>query len=72
VKPSEKDMMTESGRDFQEMLHKLPARMDSKQREQISVPFCFICLLHLCNEKNLELSQQPDDLTSLFVRPGDS
>jgi len=24
--------------------------------ESISVPYCFICLLHLCNENNLTLS----------------
>ena len=33
-----------------------------KQGPQLSnttVPFCFICLLHLCNEKNLELEKVP-------------
>lgn len=26
----------------------------------VSVPFCFVCMLHLCNENNLELQGRPD------------
>jgi hypothetical protein len=28
--------------------------------KDISVPFCFICLLHLANEKKLKLSNELD------------
>jgi len=35
---------------------KMPSKLPPKQSEGLSVPLAFIALLHLCNEKNLELT----------------
>lgn len=36
---------------------------------EVSVPFCFICMLHLCNEQNLELEGTPDFSDFKVVKP---
>lgn len=33
----------------------------------ISTSYCFICLLHLANEKGLEIVNDDDDLTDLGI-----
>lgn len=38
------------------MLNDLPARLPKETRAEVSVPFAFICLLHLANEHNLEIT----------------
>lgn len=35
--------------------------------DDISTSFCFICLLHLANEKGLEITKDPE-LTELTIR----
>ncbi|KAF9157651.1 hypothetical protein DFQ26_008520 [Actinomortierella ambigua] len=45
-------------------LHKVYPR---HKLEEISVPFCFICLLHLANEKNLSISGN-DNLNELIIK----
>ena len=46
--------LKKEGRSFQETLALVPRRITNKTMLQdVSVPFCFICLLHLANEKNL-------------------
>ena len=35
-------------------MSKVPVASDAKFAD-VSVPYCFICLLHLCNEKSLKL-----------------
>lgn len=35
--------------------------------DDISTSFCFICLLHLANEKGLEIEKEPE-LTELMIR----
>eukprot|EP01083_Nonionella_stella_P144857 453024_1 len=44
---------------FQESITQLRTSMSSKALDVISVPYCFICLLHLANEKGLSLEQAP-------------
>lgn len=41
---------------FQTVISGLDKTLPSKALSAVSVPFCFICLLHLANEKELELS----------------
>lgn len=51
--------------EFQDLLTSIPSRITAvDQLSQVSVPFCFICLLHLANEKELELQQDPQDMLS--------
>jgi len=47
---------------FQDVLQALPPSLPQKQRKDISVPYCFICLLHLANEKGLEIVADGKDL----------
>lgn len=35
---------------------------DSSHEEPISIPYAFICLLHLANEKGLDINQEKNDL----------
>ena len=41
---------------FTEMLGDIPKIIPEEMCSSVSVPFCFICLLHLANEKTLELA----------------
>jgi condensin complex subunit 2 len=40
---------------FQALLNDLPARIPKFEQSNVTIPFCFISLLHLANEKGLEL-----------------
>jgi condensin complex subunit 2 len=40
---------------FQALLDELPARIPRFEHSNVTIPFCFISLLHLANEKGLEL-----------------
>jgi condensin complex subunit 2 len=51
-----------SSKSFQEVLQTLPPQLPAKQRSDISVPYCFICLLHLANEKGLSIESEGGDL----------
>jgi condensin complex subunit 2 len=42
------------------VIHNLKSEYSTKTMKDISVPFCFICLLHLANEKKLKLSNELD------------
>ena len=52
---------------FSEVIKTLPELYPESRLRELSVPFCFICLLHLANEKNLAIAGSPD-LTELRVR----
>jgi len=41
---------------FQELVRRTVRRMPKAEMENLSVAVCFICALHLCNEKGLELA----------------
>merc|ERR1712176_833297 len=40
---------------FQELVRRTVRRMPKAECENLSVAVCFICALHLCNEKGIEL-----------------
>ncbi|CAO3628471.1 unnamed protein product [Cunninghamella blakesleeana] len=46
---------------FTEVIHDLKKMYSAKLMKDISVPFCFICLLHLANEKNLSITGLDQD-----------
>lgn len=50
---------------FQNILEQLPLSMSEDVVREVSVPYCFVCLLHLANEKHLSIRQ--DNMDSLFV-----
>lgn len=50
---------------FQDILEQLPLSMSNEVAREVSVPYCFVCLLHLANEKHLAIRQ--DGMESLFV-----
>lgn len=50
---------------FQDVLEQLPLSMSEEVVREVSVPYCFVCLLHLANEKHLSIRQE--DMTSLFI-----
>jgi condensin complex subunit 2 len=52
---------------FQSALEKIPNEIPNEMKNNISVPFAFICLLHLCNEHNLILKQTPKKLDNLTL-----
>ncbi|KAI8145640.1 condensin complex subunit 2/barren [Fennellomyces sp. T-0311] len=46
---------------FTDILQELRKMYTAKAMKDISVPFCFICLLHLANERNLTISRPTGD-----------
>ena len=40
---------------FQDLVSRTVGRLPKGETENLSVAVCFICALHLCNEKGLEL-----------------
>jgi condensin complex subunit 2 len=50
---------------FAEVITELPRAVPDDIMENVSVPFCFICLLHLANEHQLEI--QSDGLADLRI-----
>lgn len=53
---------------FSDVLESLPSTLPNEVMKNVNVPFAFICLLHLANEKGLEISQEKDNLTELFIQ----
>jgi condensin complex subunit 2 len=56
----------EQPKSFQDALNLLPQDIPKVTLEQVSVPYCFVCLLHLANEKHLSLNAET--LDSLIIR----
>ena len=52
---------------FTDVMNGLQSVYPKQALDDISTSFCFICMLHLANEKGLEISQEPD-LTELMIR----
>lgn len=46
--------------DFKDIVSKMSQEVDKNVLDNISTSTCFVCLLHLCNEKNLSLVQNDD------------
>ncbi|XP_070539700.1 condensin complex subunit 2-like [Ptychodera flava] len=40
---------------FKQMYGALPAKISTNMAKNLSIPMCFVCLLHLANEKNLKI-----------------
>ena len=54
---------------FTETIGHLRQVYPEDKMKDISVSFCFICLLHLANEKGLEIQpDQQSDMTELIIR----
>jgi condensin complex subunit 2 len=45
---------------FQGLVNRTCKRMPKTEMENLSIQVCFICALHLCNEKGLELKTDPE------------
>lgn len=54
---------------FKEMYEKLPHRLAPKMAENLSCALAFVGLLHLANEKCLDI-RGVDDLSNLDIRQG--
>lgn len=54
------------GSSFSSLITGLDSAYSPVLRKDVSVPFCFICLLHLANEKNLTLNTS-SGLTELLI-----
>lgn len=51
---------------FCKVYEALPTRLNSRLAEEISCPLAFVALLHLCNERTLQLDGQ-DDLLDVLI-----
>ena len=51
---------------FQEVVARLPEKIPEQKLPDISIAYNFICLLHLANEKGLEITGQ-DDFADMHV-----
>ena len=47
----------EQRQSFANVVGDIPKQMPIEIANNVSVPLCFVCLLHLANEKNLEINQ---------------
>lgn len=56
----------EEPRTFTDVVHGLDQVYPEKKRKDISVAFCFICVLHLANEQNLKVLGN-SDLSNLTI-----
>jgi len=45
-----------------EICKNVPNMYDTKEKKDISIHFCIVSLLHVANEKNLELIQKDNDI----------
>jgi condensin complex subunit 2 len=52
---------------FHEVMEQLPNIVDDSTLREVSVPYCFVCLLHLANENHLQLDGTAD-LNDLIVK----
>lgn len=50
------------------MYEALPTHLNSRLAEEISCPLVFVALLHLCNERTLQLDGQEDLLDVLISK----
>jgi condensin complex subunit 2 len=59
-------LKVESSKSFSEIVKGLDDFYPEQKRSDISVAFCFICVLHLANEQNLKIETK-DHLTELVI-----
>ena len=51
--------------DFKNVITHMSINMDEDEIFSISTPTCFVCMLHLCNEKNLFIQQK--DMNTFYI-----
>ena len=51
--------------DFKNVVVNMSKNMNEEELFSISTPTCFVCMLHLCNEKNLFIDQK--DMTTFYI-----
>ena len=51
--------------DFKKVVMNMSKEMNEDELFSISTPTCFVCMLHLCNEKNLFIEQK--DMNTFFI-----
>ena len=59
-KKTKRESKSDSKQTFKSVLEGLDGQLKTPQLANTTVPFCFICLLHLCNENNLALEAITD------------
>ena len=52
--------------DFKNIVVNMSKNMNEEEIFSISTPTCFVCILHLCNEKNLFIEQK--DMSTFYVK----
>ncbi|KAF7722954.1 hypothetical protein EC973_002465 [Apophysomyces ossiformis] len=68
VEPSD---FVQGERRFTDLVQDIKKMYNAKAVKDISVPFCFICLLHLANEKNLTISSVQANGDDFVLGEGD-
>ena len=51
--------------DFKSVVVNMSKNMTEEEIFSISTPTCFVCMLHLCNEKNLFIQQK--DMNTFYI-----
>ena len=59
------DDMKEEQTDFKNIVINMSKEMNDDELFSISTPTCLVCMLHLCNEKNLFIEQK--DINTFFI-----
>jgi len=62
----DKPKSSNTEKDFRDLLKEIPKSTSAQDLPNLSVPFCFICMLHIANEKELHLENK-DDLGQLHI-----
>ena len=62
---SYEDIKEDQKIDFKNVITNMSKNMNEDELFSISTPTCFVCLLHLCNEKNLFIEQK--DMEMFFI-----
>ena len=62
---SYEDIKEDQKIDFKNVITNMSKNMNEDELFSISTPTCFVCLLHLCNEKNLYIVQR--DMEMFFI-----
>ena len=59
------DEMKDKKVDFKNIVVNMSKNMGEEELYSISTPTCFVCMLHLCNEKNLFIEQK--DMSTFYI-----
>ena len=59
-------MKDKEQQNFSTIIRDVTKMYPEKKAKDISVPFCFICLLHLANERNLTI-RNDESLSELYI-----